>query len=83
LCSQSGGTSLSPDRTNIQSALDNSEEVSFSIKRSGDASVIPANYFCKWSIELKTSIEYQLSIRRNYFPVKEQIELNIIGEEKQ
>ena len=44
---------------------------------------IPENYYCQWEIKIDQEAEYQLSIKRDFFPVLEQLELNIIGENKQ
>ena len=44
---------------------------------------IPKNYFCKWNVPINKDAEYNLQIKRDYFEPKEQLELNIIGDNKQ
>ena len=45
--------------------------------------MIPANYFCKWNLPIEKEAEYNLQIRRDFYENKEQLELNIIGDNKQ
>ena len=63
-------------------ALADGAEISFSIVRPAERNQIPKNYFCSWSILINPEEEYQLSIKRDFYPINEQLELNIIGDNK-
>ena len=67
----------------LSKALHHSDnELSFSIVRQSDVGYIPQNYFCQWKFEIDAKQDYQLSISRNFSPLREKLELNIIGETK-
>lgn len=69
----------------LSAALDQGEKCNFAIKDTNpdDGSAIPRNYFCEWELEIDLLKVYYLSIKRDHYPVKETIELNIIGESKE
>ena len=48
-----------------------------------DGGQIPRNYFCQWSLPISVANVYWLSIKRDQYPVRETIELNILGATKQ
>lgn len=50
--------------------------------RKSGVDFIPQNYFCKWEMSIDQGATYTLSIQRNFFPIQEQLELNIIGTDK-
>ena len=63
--------------------IQDEQEVVFTISRTEGNNVIPPNYFCKWNIPIEKEAEYNLQIRRDFYENKEQLELNIIGDNKQ
>ena len=68
----------------LAAALDQGEVCNFAIKDTNvtDGTTIPRNYFCQWSLDISIGNVYYLSIRRDHYPQKETIELNIIGQSK-
>lgn len=57
--------------------------MAFAIKQLPTSNNLPANYFCRWNVNIESELDYQLSIKRNFFPLQEQLELKITGGEKQ
>ena len=82
LCKSSAGAQKFSG-ADAKTLLKDGNEITFSILRATEAGIIPRNYFCSWTLELEEAAEYQMSIKRNFSPIKEQLELNIIGEKKQ
>ena len=82
LCETRTGETRAFTEQQVTEALNNENEVSFSIVRTDRISEIPTNYYCQWEVKIDKESEYQLSIKREFFPVLEQMELNIIGENK-
>lgn len=80
MCRTSVGNILGKD---YKEALKDGTEINFQIVQSQKQRVIPQNYFCRWDILVEKESTYQLSIQRNYYPILEQLELNIVGNKKQ
>ena len=83
MCETRTGNNRAFTLEQVTNSLENEEEVSFSIVRPSRVPEIPENYYCQWEIKIDQESDYQLSIKRDFFPVLEQLELNIIGENKQ
>ena len=82
MCETRTGKTRAFTTASVSDALKDENEVSFSIVKPSIIPDIPQNYYCQWEIKIDTESEYQLSIKRDFFPVLEQLELNIIGENK-
>lgn len=82
-CTSNGKKYSELDEGSLKKQIDNDQEVQFAIQRAAGYLNIPENYFCKWEITIDKASEYNLSIKRSFNPIKEQLELNIIGDNKQ
>lgn len=71
LCATNSGAIANLAGGDLREGLANGEEVYFSIMRTVEQDIIPKNYFCKWEIDIELTYDYQMSIKRNFFPVKE------------
>ena len=69
----------------LATALEQGEVCNFEIKAPAieDGGQIPRNYYCEWSLDISIESVYYLSIKRDQYPVRETIELNILGATKQ
>ena len=81
LCSTNAFTKARMAGDSLAAALEDGELCNFSIQdlTPEDGNQIPRNYFCSWSVDIDINKVYYLSIKRDHYPVKETIELNIIG----
>ena len=82
LCQSSADTIEKITGSDLSDALTNGNEVSFAIAQNADSESIPRNYFCAWDVDINSKAEYQLSIKRSFYPIKELLELMIIGGSK-
>jgi len=84
ICRQAQGSQfLKVDNSaELTKVLQNENEVTLQMVKPPGKIFIPANYLCKWQVDVDVGAQYQLSIKRQYFPVQEQLELTIIGEKK-
>ena len=58
----------------------NEDTISLSMNKRG--STLPRNFFCAWQIDLDVDAQYQLKIKRQFYPMQEQLELSIMGKTK-
>ena len=66
----------------LKEALSNGEVVTFSIVKANNFNKIPENQFCEWSLLIDPELTYSLQIKRDFYPVREQIEVTMIGSDK-
>ena len=52
MCRTTSGSINQIDSASLTQKLNNQDEVSFKIERTGGSSQIPENYFCRWNVEI-------------------------------
>ena len=82
-CKTNGKTHTSFAQGQLTKQIEDEQDVVLTISRTEGYREIPENYFCKWNIPIDKEAEYNLQIRRDFYENKEQLELNIIGDNKQ
>ena len=82
-CQSNGQVLADPTAGQLTRQIENDQDVTFTLARAEGYLNIPKNYFCKWDISINKNSEYNLQIKRDFYESKEQLELNIIGDNKQ